>query len=119
VRLADLSSNVEALCRTVSTGLHTLDFAGRRQLIELVVDRMLINHDEIEIRYAVPLTGWNLPGKTRLCDCLFKRTFAWLGRFRRVACDYERLPETLAGLHFLAFAIRMLKRLVLLMVQSA
>jgi hypothetical protein len=31
----------------------------------------------------------------------------------------ERLPETVAGLHFLAFAILMLKRVVLLMMQSA
>jgi transposase len=31
-----------------------------------------------------------------------ERTFAWAARFRRLARDYERLPETLAGLHFLA-----------------
>jgi transposase len=39
-----------------------------------------------------------------------ERSFAWATRFRRLARDYERLPETLAGLHFLAFAILMLKR---------
>ncbi|HEU0174762.1 MAG TPA: IS5/IS1182 family transposase, partial [Blastocatellia bacterium] len=32
-----------------------------------------------------------------------------MSRFRRLARDYERLPETLAGLHILAFAILMLK----------
>ena len=31
-------------------------------------------------------------------------------RFRRLARDYERLPTTLAGLHFLAFVILMLNR---------
>ena len=41
-----------------------------------------------------------------------ERSFAWTGRFRRLARDYERLPETLAGLHFLAFAILMLKHVV-------
>jgi len=40
-----------------------LAFADRRQIIELLVDRVLISHDEIEIRYAVPLTGWNPAGK--------------------------------------------------------
>ncbi|HEV2705201.1 MAG TPA: IS5/IS1182 family transposase, partial [Pyrinomonadaceae bacterium] len=40
-------------------------------------------------------------------------------RFRRLARDYERLPETLAGLHFLAFAILMLKRLVEVLAQSS
>src|SRR5262249_34921077 len=34
-----------------------------------------------------------------------ERSFAWTARFRRLARDYERLPQTLAGLHFLAFAI--------------
>jgi transposase len=40
-----------------------------------------------------------------------ERSFAWATRFRRLARDYERLPETLAGLHFVAFACLMLTRL--------
>ena len=44
-----------------------------------------------------------------------ERSFAWAARFRRLARDYERLPETLAGLHFVAFAILMLKRFVMLL----
>lgn len=46
-----------------------------------------------------------------------ERSFAWLARFRRLARDYERLPETLAGLHLLAFAVLMLKRFVTLMAE--
>jgi len=41
-----------------------------------------------------------------------ERSFGWMARFRRLARDYERLPETLAGLHFLAFTILMLHRFV-------
>jgi transposase len=37
-----------------------------------------------------------------------ERTFAWATRFRRLAKDYERLPSSLAGLHWLAFLILML-----------
>src|SRR6266498_2239344 len=48
-----------------------------------------------------------------------ERSFAWMARFRRLARDYERLPETLAGLHFLAFAMLMLKRFITFMVESA
>ena len=44
-----------------------------------------------------------------------ERSFGWMARFRRLARDYERLPETLAGLHYLAFAILMLKNFVGLM----
>lgn len=37
-----------------------------------------------------------------------ERSFAWTTRFRRLARDFERLPETFRSLHFLAFAILML-----------
>ncbi len=40
-----------------------------------------------------------------------ERSFAWLARCRRLARDYERLSTTLAGLHFVAFAMLMLTRL--------
>jgi len=36
-----------------------------------------------------------------------------------LARDYERLPKTLTGLHFLAFAMLMLKRFITFMIQSA
>jgi transposase len=48
-----------------------------------------------------------------------ERSFAWAARFRRLARDYERLPETLAGLHFLAFAMVMLHRAVHMMTLSS
>jgi transposase len=38
-----------------------------------------------------------------------ERSFGWMSRFRRLARDYERLPETLSGLHILAFVTLMLK----------
>src|SRR6266568_2882220 len=43
-----------------------------------------------------------------------ERSFAWTARFRRLARDYERLPQTLAGLHFVAFACLLLSHLPLL-----
>jgi transposase len=48
-----------------------------------------------------------------------ERSNAWAARFRRLARDDERLAETLAGLHFVAFAILMLKRFVALLLQNA
>jgi transposase len=48
-----------------------------------------------------------------------ERSFAWAARFRRLARDDERLPETLAGLPLLAFAILLLKRLVEVLAQSS
>ena len=41
-----------------------------------------------------------------------ERDFAWASRFRRLVKDYERLPETVAGLHFVAFAYLFLHRAI-------
>jgi transposase len=55
-----------------------------------------------------------LPGRW-----VVERSFAWAARFRRLARDYERLSQTLAGLHYLAFAILMLANLARLLTQSS
>jgi transposase len=39
-----------------------------------------------------------------------ERDFAWASRFRRLVKDYERLPDTVAGLHFVAFACLFLQQ---------
>ena len=39
-----------------------------------------------------------------------ERDFAWASRFGRLVKDYERLPETVAGLHFVAFACLFLEQ---------
>jgi transposase len=41
-----------------------------------------------------------------------ERSFRWAARFRRLAKYYELQPETLAGLHFLAFAVLMLAHFI-------
>ena len=41
-----------------------------------------------------------------------ERSFAWMARFRRLVRDYERLSDTLAGMHFIAFTYLMLRRLL-------
>jgi transposase len=43
---------------------------------------------------------------------IVERAFARASRFRRLARDYERLPEVTAELHFLASVTLMLHRLV-------
>ena len=40
---------------------------------------------------------------------VIERSNAWMARFRRLARDYERLSETLEGLHYVAFGILMLQ----------
>jgi transposase len=47
-----------------------------------------------------------------------ERSFAWAARFRRLARDYERLPETVKGLHFIAFSCLMVQRVFTIAAQS-
>ena len=41
-----------------------------------------------------------------------ERSFGWLARFRRLARDYERTAEVLAGWHWVAFTGLMLTRVM-------
>jgi transposase len=58
-----------------------------------------------------------LPGARRDFGLLSKRwvverSNVWAARLRSLAQDHEQLAEPLAGLHFVTFAILMLKRFV-------
>jgi len=55
-----------------------------------------------------PKRGFVLPPRRWVVE----RSFAWAARFRRLARDYERLPQTVAGLTFLAFTCLMLHQLI-------
>ena len=48
-----------------------------------------------------------------------ERSFAWVARFRRLARDYERLAQTLIGLHYVAFVCLMMHRAVPFLVVSS
>jgi transposase len=48
-----------------------------------------------------------------------ERSFGWLARFRRLSRDFERMPEVLAGLHFVVFAMLMLPKAAMLLASGA
>ncbi len=65
-----------------------------------------------------------LPEAKRGCVLLpwgwvVERSQAWVARFRRLARDYERLPETVAGLHFVVLACLMLAKALVGAVQQS
>jgi transposase len=41
-----------------------------------------------------------------------ERSFGWAARYRRLARDYERLTETLEGMHYVVFSLLMLRKAV-------
>ena len=48
-----------------------------------------------------------------------ERSFAWKSRFRRLVRDYERLQETVEGLHLVAFSSLMLQQALPLLLEAA
>ena len=53
-QLAGMVQSIEAFCQRVQQGLTEATFEQKRQLIELVVDRVVVTGEEVEIRYVIP-----------------------------------------------------------------
>src|SRR5215218_1067809 len=71
-------------------------YSGERPAEEAQAHGMsleVVKHEEAKRGFVLLPRRW-----------VVERDFAWASRFRRLAKDYERLPTTLAGLHFVAFA---------------
>src|SRR5215210_5531085 len=52
---ARLAAHAEAFCHRVRQGLEQADFRRKRELLELLVDRVVVTGGAVEIRYAVPV----------------------------------------------------------------
>ena len=52
---ARLAAHAEAFCRRVRQGLEQADFRRKRELLELLIDRVVVTGETVEIRYAVPV----------------------------------------------------------------
>lgn len=71
------------------------DAAASEHGIELIV----VKHNEAKRGFVLLPRRW-----------VVERTFGWLGRFRRLARDYERLATTLKGWHWLASLVILLAK---------
>jgi site-specific DNA recombinase len=49
-----LANSLESFCERTAQGLQEATFDQRRQLVELLIDRVVVTDDEIEIRYVFP-----------------------------------------------------------------
>jgi site-specific DNA recombinase len=52
--IAGLGIAIEEFCRRVQEGLATATFEQKRRLIELLIDRVIVKDEEVEIRYVIP-----------------------------------------------------------------
>lgn len=53
-RAAGLAASLGSFCERVSAGLRDASFERKRELIELLVDRVVVTDDQVEIRYVLP-----------------------------------------------------------------
>ena len=64
--LTGLSRSIEDFCTRVQQGLEQATFDQKRLLIELLIDRIIVTDEEVEIRYVVPTT--RVSEQIRFCD---------------------------------------------------
>jgi site-specific DNA recombinase len=69
--LAGWAASAADFCRRVRAGLAGADLARKRQLVELLVDRVLVADGEVEIRYAIPLS----PASERVPFCHLRKDY--------------------------------------------
>jgi site-specific DNA recombinase len=55
--LQSLATHVEDFRAVISEGLEHADFSQRRALVELLIDRVVVDGQDVEIRYVIPLSG--------------------------------------------------------------
>jgi site-specific DNA recombinase len=69
--LAAVGDSLTSFCAQVRAGLGHATFEQRRALVELLIDRVIVTHDEVEIRYVVPIA----PGGAQLPFCQLRTDY--------------------------------------------
>jgi site-specific DNA recombinase len=54
INTAKLATHIQDFCQRIQPTLDQLDFAQRRQLVELLIDRVIVDDANVEIRYVIP-----------------------------------------------------------------
>ncbi len=54
IELSNVAASIEEFCMQVNPVLDGATFVQRRQLVELLIDRVIVTENEVEIRYAIP-----------------------------------------------------------------
>ncbi|AFZ69488.1 site-specific recombinase, DNA invertase Pin (plasmid) [Deinococcus peraridilitoris DSM 19664] len=81
--LAQLTDSLEGFCASVREGLEHADFDRKRLLVELLVDRVIVEEEHVEIRYAVPTSR----DRPRVPFCQLRFDY-----FNRIGCVHH-LPD--------------------------
>jgi site-specific DNA recombinase len=55
--LAGMVQSIEAFCQRAQQGLASASFEQKRHLIELLIDRVVVTNEEVEIHYVIPTSA--------------------------------------------------------------
>jgi transposase len=102
-QVAELAARVQEVTgKTVKIAFVDQGYTGEnaaRQAKQEGIQLEVVKHSEAKKGFVLLPRRW-----------VVERTFGWLGRFRRLTRDYERLAEVLAGWHWLAFLSLVIKQ---------
>ena len=99
-----LAEAIEATGENIELAYVDQGYTGERPAEEAAehgIQLEVVKHQEAKRGFVLLPRRW-----------VVERDFAWASRFRRLVKDYERLPETVSGLHFVAFACLFLHQAV-------
>jgi site-specific DNA recombinase len=54
IEIAGIAASIETFSRRVQAGLASATFDQKRALVELLIDRVIVTNEEVEIRYVIP-----------------------------------------------------------------
>jgi site-specific DNA recombinase len=88
--IAGLVTRVEEFCERVQKSLEHANFEQRRQLVELLIDRVIVTGEEVEIRYVIPTA----PQSEQVRFCHLRSDYRY---YLREAASGVYLPGGAAG----------------------
>ncbi|HEX9597112.1 MAG TPA: recombinase family protein [Anaerolineales bacterium] len=91
--LAIYAAGIEDFCHRIQPTLHQLTFAQRRQLVELLVDRVIVDDGQVEIRYVIPTS----PNGETLAFCHLRKDYFNFPPSLEDCCAPRRLPVGVEG----------------------
>jgi site-specific DNA recombinase len=54
IEMSTIAKSIEAFCHKIQPVLEDATFEQKRQLVELLIDRVVVFDEQVEIRYVVP-----------------------------------------------------------------
>jgi site-specific DNA recombinase len=91
--VTQVMASIEGFCAQVQQGLAQATFAQRRQLVELLIDRVIVTDGDVEIRYVIPTSPTSVHVRFSHLRTNYLPLFSLLAQRREVGTD----PSALAG----------------------